>query len=284
MSYQYGQYPENFSNPTTPLDAYPMPTWETLQQDAQQQAQSLQDSQQQHHSEVTSGAPPYRMIQLDEHPLTVPSQPCDDATLLLRPPYSVTSEIQRRSLRESSPGHVETGSSSTSGPGPDRTTRSSTRSHTAPYHTGRYQDPASANNAPHSRKQRKPAARLGHNSLPSSSMPSPAIPSPAGPSPAPRIVSFGSSAVRCVRFCSRTFFRRSFFPFPLFSFFCIAHLASLPMFPRFCDQDLREAPCLYLRRRPNPCPDSLCGLILIMTRKLSWSRLFLSCLVSRRRT
>ena len=213
MSYQYGQYPENFSNPTTPLDAYPMPTWETLQHDAQQQAQSLQDNQQQHHSEVTSltGAPPhtsqYRLTQLDtdEHPLTVPSQPCDDDGILLRQPYSVTSEIQRRSLRESSPGlHVEItrGSSSASGPGPDRPTRSNPRSHTAPYHTGRYRDPASANNAPHTRKQRKPTVRLGHNSLPSSSMPSPAIPSPAAPSPAPRIVSFGSSAVGCVHFCS----------------------------------------------------------------------------------
>ncbi|KAG6909927.1 hypothetical protein DXG01_014449 [Tephrocybe rancida] len=186
MSYSYGPYSEDFSNPTTPLA---FPTWETMeteQQDqaqaqAQVQAQSQQQQQQhqqhqqqhfqqQHQQSPEQPSPPppdtpqqNLPLQLEDPTRVVPSQshsPFDNTPIVLHP-VSQRHEGQRESLRNPRHHslHVDTRSSSSvastsanpSAIGPSRQPRSSHR-HQQQAHPYR-RPPSAMSSAPPSRQQ-----------------------------------------------------------------------------------------------------------------------------------
>ena len=231
MSFPYGQYPgENFSAPSTPLDAFPQ--WETLEREEQsqsqqqrqeqqsQQGQALQHLTQQHHQQPelhpqTSPPPPpqqhYQTIRLEEPVPTVPSQQRlahDDFPVRLH-------HVHRPERRRESPGehdsahpHIDTRSSSTStAVGP---VRQSSRSHQQQQQAHPYLRPSTSSSTPLTRQQHVRFAST-QASAASSSMPSPSIPSPAMISPTSatgRLAGFGSTVRYAV--------------FPTYEFDCFA--------------------------------------------------------------
>jgi hypothetical protein len=208
MSFPYGQYPsENYSTPSTPLEAFPQ--WETLERDeqqshSQQQQQEQQEqgaAQHQQPSELhlqTSPPPPpqqhYQTIRLEEPVPLVPSQQRtahDNLPVRLHHVHRPERRRESPGGHESSIPRIDTRSSSAPG-GPVR--QSSSRSHQQ-QQAHPYLRPSTSSNAPMARQQHVRFANA-QVSAPSSAVPSPSLPSPAMPSPASttgRLAGFGST-------------------------------------------------------------------------------------------
>jgi hypothetical protein len=216
MSFPYGQYPgENFSAPSTPLNAFPQ--WETIEQEEQQshsQQQQEQPQQQdsamqrltQHltHNQSPELPPPpqqhYQTIRLEEPVPIVPSQQRevhDDFPVRLHHLHRTERRRESPGGRDSTLPHIDTRSSSSSAAGP---VRQSARSHQQQQQAHPYRRPSTSSGAPVTRQQHVrfagTQASASSSAMPSPGVLSPAMPSPAMPSPASatgRLAGFGST-------------------------------------------------------------------------------------------